>query len=265
MTGAEIAEVIVLPPALEQAWHARGYYGSVSHNVKAIYQRYMGWYDGNPASLWPHPPVETAKRYVECLGGTDATVTRARTYADRGDLRFAAQLLNHAVYADPGHPGARQLLATVYDQLGRGAENATWRNAYLTGAAELRGGILASPIASLGAGMVAALTAEQLLDSLAIRLNGPRAWEHRFTIDWHIDETDEHYRMRLDNGTLTHWPYFGSDADADATYVVTRAQFLALLSGQAADGADVLGDPDLLPRLFSLLDNPEPDFPIVTP
>ena len=88
---------------LERAWHARGYYGSVSHDVKAIYQRYMGWFDGNPASLWKHPPQEAAHRYVECLGGTDAVVAKARQYADSGDLRFAAELLNHAVFADPGH------------------------------------------------------------------------------------------------------------------------------------------------------------------
>ena len=104
-TGLEIAELIQLPPALERAWHARGYYGSVSHNVKAIYQRYMGWFDGNPASLWKHPPQEAARRYVDCLGGVDAMVAKARQYVDAGDLRFAAELLSHAVFAEPGHDG----------------------------------------------------------------------------------------------------------------------------------------------------------------
>ena len=139
-TGMEIAEMMEMPPALEAAWHTHGYYGSVSHNVKAIYQRYLGWFDGNPSSLWEHPPVEAATRYVECMGGTDEVVTKARRYADDGDLRFAAQLLKHAVFADATHAEAKALLGDVYERLGFGAENGTWRNFYLQGAAELRTG-----------------------------------------------------------------------------------------------------------------------------
>jgi alkyl sulfatase BDS1-like metallo-beta-lactamase superfamily hydrolase len=142
-TGTEIAELIELPPELERAWHAHGYYGSVNHNVKAIYQRYLGWFDGNPAHLWQHPPQENAKRYVECLGGTGAVVAKAREYADNGDLRFAAELLNHAVFASPGDTAAKDLLAQVYERLGFGAECGTWRNFYLTGAQELRHGVSA--------------------------------------------------------------------------------------------------------------------------
>ncbi|MGH2928736.1 MAG: alkyl/aryl-sulfatase, partial [Solirubrobacteraceae bacterium] len=110
-TGTEIAEQIELPPALRRAWHAHGYYGSVSHNVKAIYQRYMGWYDGNPARLWQHPPTEAAKRYVAYMGGADAVVGKARASADDGDLRWAAQVLDHVVFAEPGHQAGRALLA----------------------------------------------------------------------------------------------------------------------------------------------------------
>src|SRR5262249_60285515 len=112
--GTEIAERIQMPPAIEQKWYNHGYYGSVSHDVKAIYQRYMGWFDGNPAHLWEHPPAEAARRYVDCLGGTDAVVAQARHYADAGDLRFAAELLNHAVFADPASAAAKDLLAAVY-------------------------------------------------------------------------------------------------------------------------------------------------------
>ena len=140
-TGIEIAEDIELPPALESAWHARGYYGSVSHNVKAIYQRYMGWFDGNPSSLWEHPPQAAATRYVEVIGGQQAVLDKARAYAEAGDLRFAAELLKHAVFADPDDAAARAALADVYQRLGYGAENATWRSFYLTGALELRAGI----------------------------------------------------------------------------------------------------------------------------
>lgn len=166
LTGPEIAEVMVLPPALANAWHARGYYGSVSHNVKAVYQRYMGWYDGNPAHLWPHPPVEAARRYVGFMGGADAVVEKARTSFAAGDLRWAAEVLNHVVFARPDHEAARELLADTYEQLGYGAENGTWRCAYLSGAHELRHGTGGTPASAAGADVLAQLTPEQLFDAL---------------------------------------------------------------------------------------------------
>lgn len=125
MTGIEIAEAIQLPPALENAWHARGYYGSVSHNVKAIYQRYMGWYDGNPANLWKHPPVEAGRRYLDYMGGADAVVVKARDSYAGGDFRWVAEVLSHVVFADPAHQPARDLLADAFEQLSYGAENGT--------------------------------------------------------------------------------------------------------------------------------------------
>ncbi|HST99141.1 MAG TPA: alkyl sulfatase dimerization domain-containing protein, partial [Geodermatophilus sp.] len=160
LTGAEIAEAMVLPPALEQAWHARGYYGSVSHNVKAIYQRYLGWFDGNPAHLWEHPPVEKAKRYVDFMGGADTVVEKARAAFDDGDFRWVAEVVNHVVFAQPDHAAARELLADTYEQLGYGAENGTWRNAYLSGAYELRHGAFGTPVA-LSPDILAALSLEQ--------------------------------------------------------------------------------------------------------
>ena len=120
-TGIEIAEMVEMPPALEAAWHTHGYYGSVSHNVKAIYQRYLGWFDGNPAHLWQHPPVEAGTRYVECFGGADAVIAKAQGYIDDGDLRFAAELLNHVgVRRRDEHRRPSELLADVYDTLGYG-------------------------------------------------------------------------------------------------------------------------------------------------
>ena len=133
-TGLEIAEIIELPPALRNAWHAHGYYGSVSHNVKAIYQRYMGWFDGNPAHLWEHPPVESAKRHVDFMGGADEVLRKARVCFDEGDFRWTAQVLNYVIFADPGNQQAKALQADTFEQLGYGAENGTWRNFYLTGA-----------------------------------------------------------------------------------------------------------------------------------
>jgi alkyl sulfatase BDS1-like metallo-beta-lactamase superfamily hydrolase len=140
--GAEIAEQLQPPPALEAAWHTHRYYGSVSHNVKAIYQRYLGWYDGNPAHLWPHPPAEAARRYVAAMGGADAAVQQAQRAYDEGDYRWVAELLNHVLFADETHAGARSLKADALEQLGFGAENGTWRSAFLAGAAELRNGAL---------------------------------------------------------------------------------------------------------------------------
>lgn len=139
-TGIEIAETFRLPPAVEQAWHTRGYYGSVSHNVKAIYQRYMGWFDGNPARLWEHPPVEAARRHVEFMGGAAEVVAKARKSYAEGDFRWVAQVLDYVIFADPGNTDATALQADTLEQLGFGAENGTWRNFFLMGAYELRNG-----------------------------------------------------------------------------------------------------------------------------
>jgi alkyl sulfatase BDS1-like metallo-beta-lactamase superfamily hydrolase len=264
-TGLEIAEDIELPPALESAWHARGYYGSVSHNVKAVYQRYMGWFDGHPSSLWAHPPQDAATRYVDVIGGPQAVLDKAQSYADAGDLRFAAELLKHAVFADPEDSAARDALAEVYQQLGFGAENATWRSFYLTGALELRDGIKPTPIADLGAGMAGALTVEQLFDSLAIRVNGPRAAAESLVIDWQFADAKMTVRLALSNGVLIQTENPRSQAAADLALTLTKPQLLGILAGRGLDGIEHTGDPAALGRLTALLDTPDPAFPIVTP
>jgi alkyl sulfatase BDS1-like metallo-beta-lactamase superfamily hydrolase len=264
-TGMEIAEQIKLPAALESAWHARGYYGSVSHNVKAIYQRYMGWFDGNPTSLWQHPPQAVATRYVDVIGGQQAVLDKARSYAESGDLRFAAELLKHAVFADPDDGAAREALAGVYERLGYGAENATWRSFYLSGALELREGVKPPAVGDLGAGMTGALTIEQLFDSLAIRVNGPRAAAQTIVIDWHFTDADDSVRLSLSNGALIQTVNPRTKAPADLTLALSKAQLLGLLAGHGLDGIKHSGDPMTLGRLVALLDHPDPAFPIVTP
>ena len=264
-TGMEIAEDFQLPPALEAAWHTHGYYGSVSHNVKAIYQRYMGWFDGNPTSLWQHPPQAAAARYVDVIGGQQAVLDKARSYADSGDLRFAAELLKHAVFADPDDTTAREALAGVYERLGYGAENATWRSFYLSGALELRHGIKPAPLGDLGAGMAAALTVEQLFDTLAIRVDGPRAASQALVIDWHITDTGSTVRLALSNGALIQTENPKGKVAADLTLTLTKAQLLGLLAGRGLDGIEHTGDPGALTKLMALLDTPDPAFPIVTP
>ncbi|MEV0374491.1 alkyl sulfatase dimerization domain-containing protein [Streptomyces sp. NPDC050636] len=269
LTGTEIAEELRLPPSLDRVWASHGYYGSLSHNVKAIYQRYMGWFDGNPAHLWEHPPVEQAKRYVEALGGVDATVESGRRYAGAGDLRFAATLLNHAVFADPGHSGARQELAAVYDRLGHGCENGTWRNFYLTGARELRGIPAEVRVGSSNPEVAMALTVDQLIDSLAIRVDGPRAWASVLTMDWYLADEDRTWHLTLSNGALTHRSTAGaptaSDEQPDLTLTLTKPQLLGLLAGRGTAGVTQEGEAGALNELLGLLTTPDPGFPIVTP
>ncbi|GAA2325010.1 MBL fold metallo-hydrolase [Streptomyces kunmingensis] len=263
LNGTEIAENFSLPPQLEAVWANRGYYGSISHNVKAVYQRYMGWFDGNPAHLWEHPPVEEARRWVETLGGQAAVRARARHYTDRGDLRFAVTLLNHAVFNDPEDKRARRDLAALYTRLGHRVENAVWRNFYLTGAQELTHGVTPGTSAALGPDMHQALTVSQLIDGLAVRVDGPKAWAIDLAIDWHIG--DEYWHLRLANGLLTHTSGPRPAADAGLTMTMTKAQLLAVLAGRGTDGIRMDGDPALLTRLLSVLDKPAAAFPIVTP
>jgi alkyl sulfatase BDS1-like metallo-beta-lactamase superfamily hydrolase len=263
LTGTEIAEAIELPPALERARHVRGYYGSVSHDVKAVYQRYMGWFDGNPAGLWQHPPEARGARYVRALGGPARALEQARTFADAGDLRFAAELGSHLVFADPDHQEARDLLADVYRRLGHGAECATWRNFYLQGAHELLHPVEHTAIA-LTEGMASALSVTQAFDSLAIRVNGPRAREESLSILWTLTDLGETYRMELSNGVLIHHPD-PRDTTADLRLTLTRPQLLGLLAGEVQEGIEQRGDSAVLGRLLAVLDRPDPDFPIVTP
>ena len=270
LVGAEIAEAIQLPPVLEDTWHARGYYGSVSHNVKAVYQRYLGWFDGNPAHLWEHPPVERARRYVEAMGGVDVVVERASEAFDAGDLRWAAELANHAVFAEPEHAEARALLADTYEQLGYGSENGTWRDFYLSGAHELREGSFGTPTQTSAADIVGQLTPAMLFDALAIQVNGPRAWDERLSIDVVLTDSDERYRLRLANGVLTHTdrPQAG---DADLTLTATRTSLPLLALGMLSPdgfgdaGVELAGDVSALMRLVAVLDPGDPDFAIVTP
>lgn len=270
LVGPEIAEEIALPPALENAWHTRGYYGSVSHNVKAIYQRYLGWFDGNPAHLWEHTPVERAKRYVDAIGGADAVTEKAQEAFDAGDYRWAAEMANHAVFADPDHEAARTVLANTYEQLGYGAENGTWRDFYLSGAMELRDGQFGTPTETNAPDVIGQLTPAMLFDAIAIQVNGPAAWDEKLSIDIVLTDTGERYRLRLANGVLTYSarPQKG---DADATLTTTRKALPAVaLGGATADGLasagiQLTGDASALTRLTGVLDPGDKDFSIVTP
>ena len=262
MVGSEIAEAMQMPPALERAWHARGYYGSVSHNVKAIYQRYMGWHDGNPAHLWEHVPEARAKRYVAAMGGADAVVALARTAFDDGDFRWATELLNHVLFADPSHAAAAALQADTFEQLGFGAENGTWRSAFLAGTTELRQGNFGTPVRATSADLLAALTPEQIFDAISIRVDGPRAWDLSLSIGVVLTDVGESYRLDLRNGVLVH--RFAPADGADLVLRMARSGLPGLLAGSTA-GIVYEGDVAVLGRLMAVLDAPDPDFAIVTP
>ncbi|MFM9370881.1 alkyl/aryl-sulfatase [Streptomyces sp. Da 82-17] len=262
-TGTEIAETFRLPPAIGEVWANRGYYGSLSHNVKAVYQRYMGWFDGNPAHLWQHPPVEEARRWVDCLGGQAAVRARARAYERRGDLRFAVTLLNHAVFNDPDDTAAKRQLAALFTRLGHGSENAVWRNFFLTGALELTEGVTPGESSTVGPDMYLALTVGQLIDSMAVRVDGPKAWDVRLAVDWRVG--DGYWHLRLAHGLLTWTESEEPDPDAGLTMTLTKPQLLALLAGKGTEGIAMDGDRSLFTTLLSVLDKPDKNFPIVTP
>ena len=270
-TGSEIAESFELPPSLEREWHCRGYYGSLNHNVKAVYQRYLGWFDGNPAHLWPHPPQAAATRYVALAGGADALLANAREAFEQGDYRWVAEVVNHLVFADPGNADARELQARALEQLAFGSENGTWRNFFLMGALELREGVSGTAAVTAPPDIIRNLSAEQLFDVLAIRIDGPRAGDRRITLHWRFTDTDEDHRLTLEHGVLTQRR--GTSASAvDATVNIERAALDEVLAGSAsieditASGRlRVEGDAAKLGELLGLLDAPDPSFAIVTP
>lgn len=268
LDGPEIAEQIILPPALDQAWNARGYYGSLNHNIKAIYQRYSGWFDGNPAHLWEHIPVERAKRYVDLAGGLSKIVQQGQEAYDKGDFRWAAEILNHAVFAHPHYKKATDLLADVYEQLGYGSENGTWRNFFMSGTYELRKGNFGTPTQTASADVVSQLTPEMLFDAFAIQINGPKAWNQKISIMVVLTDGPR-YLWYLSNGALVY-TMAGEGATADVTLTTSTSKLTAIVNGfdpvnLKKAGIDISGDFDALKRLSALMDPGDPNFNIVTP
>jgi len=270
---AEIAEAIVLPPGLAERWSARGYYGSVSHNVKAVYQRYLSWYDGNPCNLNPLPPAPAAAKLVEYMGGADAVIARARIDFAKGEFRWVAQVMKEVVYAEPANAAARALCADALEQMGYQAESATWRNAFLYGAQELRHGVFqmaARP--NMGADTVAGLSTDVLFDLMAIRLDAAKAAGESMAINWRFTDRNETLVLTLEHSTLTHRLGEWSDA-AQASITTTRATLDAIMlrkitvpEAMASGTFGIEGNASKLALLFSLFDQPgSMMFDILTP
>ncbi|MGB5950135.1 MAG: alkyl sulfatase dimerization domain-containing protein [Parvibaculum sp.] len=272
LTPLEIAEEIALPPTLASEWYTRDYYGTLSHNAKAVYQRYLGWFDGNPAHLRPLPPVEAANRYVEFMGGADALLSKARVSYDKGDYRWVAEVVNHLVFADPANAEARHLQADALEQLGYQAESGPWRGFYLTAAMELRNPRPPSPTPRPGAsGQVRALPAEQLLDSLSVRLNGPRAGAKRYVFNVSFTDSGETFLLSLENAVLHH-ARGKKSAKPDASLSIAKPAFAELVLHEkkldaliAAKLASVDGDAAALADFVELLDIFDFWFEIVMP
>lgn len=268
--GSEIADRLTLPPALARQWFNRGYYGTMSFNSRAVYQRYMGWYDANPVSLAAMPPAEEAVRYVEAMGGPGRVKTLAQAAYDEGDYRWASILLNKAVLADPADADARARLARTYDQMGWQAESSLWRNIYLSGASELRSGTPEASPVSGSADFIVNLPTPMLFDLMAVRLNPAKVGEGRAAVLFVFPERKERYLVTVRNQVLVARPA-AEGAKADATITLPRALFLqSLFSGQplaakvAAGEAKVEGDIGVLARMVGWFDAPKGDFPIVT-
>lgn len=273
-TPLEIAERLELPESLARRWHNRGYYGTVSHNSKATYQLYLGFFDGHPANLEPHPPVEAGRRYVELAGGPDALLAHARSAYDRGDYRWVAEVVKHLVFADPGDERARWLLADAFEQLGYQAESGPWRNFYLTGARELRAtepGLEATGIAGTSRDILDGMSTDMFFDYLAVGLDGRKAADVEMAIELEFPDRDEQWLLEISNGVLRYYP--GRRVD-DPTFAlrIDRGDFVAVLQGTKElpkllreDRAELDGGLIALARFGGLFERATPDFPIIEP
>jgi alkyl sulfatase BDS1-like metallo-beta-lactamase superfamily hydrolase len=271
-TAEEIAEQITLPPALADKWYNRGYYGTMAHNAKAVYQRYLGWYDANPVNLNAWPPEQSAPRYVKAMGGARKALRTAKAAYKQGDYRWAAEVASHIVFADQNDKAARELLAQAFEQMGYQAEGMLWRNMFLTGAMEARDTPAAPTTTTVAPDMIAAISTPSIFDLLAIRLDPARAAGKAARIDFVFPDRNERVAVRLANSVIVHDT--GMSSPAQATVTVPRAAFLSMLfQGKApaeliaAGTLKTSGDPAALAALLSSLDpqTVSPAFPIVTP
>ena len=268
-TMLEIAETLRLPPELQRVFSLRGYYGSLNHNAKAVYNYYLGWFDGNPAHLHMLAPVEAARKYVEYMGGADAVLKRARKDFEAGQYRWVAQVLDHVIFAEPDNKAARELAADALEQLGYQAESAPWRNFYLSGARDLRGlppavsANAASPVNTQARAMPAAL----YFDYLGVRLDGIRAQGKTLDLLIRLTDTHEGWELHLANSVLTA---HRADRDRRAPLLTcTRLQMMALFEGrltpEQAVQQGLLQNAAPVKELLSLLDSFRPDFQLVLP
>lgn len=270
--GVEIAEVFEMPEGLAKDWSCRGYYGSTSHNSKAVYDKYLGWFDGNPSNLHRLTPEQSAPKYVKLMGGPVAVIEAATEAAKVGEYRWAAELLGYVVFDDQTNQTAKNLQADVLEQMGYQSENATWRNFYLQGARELRDGV-APPAADQKSSptMIAAMTTDMIFDAIATKIIGPQVGDSTIAMNWIFIDPVEPYLVKVQDGVLN---YVANKLEtrADVSLMLSRDTLNHLMAGQISlkfaieeKLITVNGDLTALLRFFLLLDDNDPSFPIVTP
>lgn len=271
LTPLEIADAVKkLPGTLDQKWYARGYYGTLSFNTRAVYQRYLGFYDANPANLDPLPPVEAGKHYVQAMGGSEKVLELMQMAMQQGDYRWAAQLGNHLVFAEPDNKAARETQADVLEQLGYRSESAIWRNIYLTGAQELRQG--PPPQGSRAtADLIRAATPSMFMDLLAVRMDSDKAQGHDMMLNWNFSDLDQHFALTLRNGVLTYREHANHD-QADATVTMSKSVLDQISLRQldfptAITQGDIKleGDAGRFKAMLGMLSSFQPTFNVVTP
>ena len=268
MTMREIAEDLQQPECFATQSHTRGYYGTVSHNAKAVYQRYIGWYDGNPANLNPHTPEESGKRYVAAMGGPDQVHAEAQRAFNEGDYRWATELLNHLVFADPTYEPGRLLQADTFEQLGYQSESGPWRDSYLMGAMELRTGTKGFPM-FVGRSITDQLDVDMLVELIGIRLQAENVEGESFESNWYFSDVDEHHSIGLDNCAIHHRP--GVAIEGAPSITCTKAALAEAVKGAvdvdgflAIEGVSASDDGPVR-LLFENLDQFSSEFGIVEP
>ncbi|GHD97182.1 putative alkyl/aryl-sulfatase YjcS [Pseudocitrobacter faecalis] len=269
-TMNEIGNMIHLPETLDKNWASRGYYGSVSHNARAVYNFYLGYYDGNPANLNPYGQVDMGKRYVKALGGSAHAINLAREAYNEGDYRWASELLKQVIAADPGDQVAKNLQADTFEQLGYQAESATWRGFYLTGAKELREGVKKFEHASTASSdTIKGMTVEMLLDYLAVRLDSEKAAGKNISLNFNFSNNDN-MNLSLENSVLNYRKTL--QPKVDASFYMSRSDLHDVLVGQArmadlvkAKRVKIIGNANKLNEIISCMDKFELWTNIVTP
>ncbi|WP_418113237.1 alkyl sulfatase dimerization domain-containing protein [Vibrio scophthalmi] len=269
--GSEISEMIQFPAEIEQNWSTRGYYGTLRHNSRAVYQRYMGWYSGNPSDLNNLPPTEAAIKYVLYMGGEEAVLEKAKQDFAKGEYRWVAEVMKHAVFANPNNEKAKALLADSYEQLGYQAESGPWRSVYLQGAYELRNGTpSAGGTNTASPDIIKNMPPEMLFDYLAVRLLPEKAAGKDYTINIDFSDLDEQYTLYIENSVLNHTTKLSDDPDVTITLTKQALDNVQLgvitLEKAIADGQiQIKGDKEVFQNFVGMLDTFNFWFNIVTP
>ena len=271
-TSTEISNMLDLPPSLRQEFYNRDYYGTVSHNVRAVYNFYLGYFDAVPANLNPLAPAIRAEKYVALAGGADGVMAKAQTAFDTGEYRWVAELLNHLVFADPDNEAAKNLLADAYEQMGYQAESGPWRNFYLTGAQELRRGILKPErVRTVSPDLIASVPTSMFLDFMGVRFDPEDADDLKVKINLDFTDTDEKFVLSLENSVLNNIQG-KQDPEANASLKLTRALFNRVALGETNFAKEIVlgnvkfsGNPLALTRVFGRLQEFDPWFNIVMP